>query len=118
MGVDGVAIAEEIRGRGVVREGIHDLLGRPLGGGMLGHVEVEDASAMVGEHDEDEEHAQLHGRNSEEIDGDQVPDVAGQERAPRLGRWSVALRHQSRDGALGHLDPQLPEFAMDAGCTP
>jgi hypothetical protein len=27
-----------------------------VGGGVLGHVEVEDAPPMVGEHDEDEEH--------------------------------------------------------------
>jgi hypothetical protein len=41
--VDSVAIAEQIRGRQVVREGIHDLLGRPRGGRVLGHVEVDNA---------------------------------------------------------------------------
>ena len=56
--IDAVTIAEEIGRRGVVREGVHDLLGRPVRGGMLGHVEVDDAPAMVGEHDEDEEHTQ------------------------------------------------------------
>jgi hypothetical protein len=55
--VDSVAIAEEISGGGVVREGIHDLLGGPVGGGMLGHVEVENAPPMVGEDDQDEKHA-------------------------------------------------------------
>ena len=52
--VDRVAIAEEIGRGGVVREGVHDLLGRPGGGGLLGDIEVEDAPAVVGEHDEDE----------------------------------------------------------------
>jgi len=52
--VDRVAIAEEIGRGGVVREGVHDLLGRPGRGGMLGDIEVEDAPAVVGEHDEDE----------------------------------------------------------------
>ena len=56
--VDLVTIAEEIGRRGVVREGVHDLLGGPGGGGVLGHVEVDDPPAMVGEHDEDEEDAQ------------------------------------------------------------
>jgi len=55
--VDAVPIAEEIRRRGVVREGIDDLLSGPGRGGMLGHVEVEDAAAVVGEHDKDEEDA-------------------------------------------------------------
>jgi len=36
--------------------------------------------------DEDEQHAQARGGNREEIDGDEVPEVIGQERAPRLRR--------------------------------
>src|SRR3989454_2509960 len=87
--VDRVAIAEEIGRGGVVREGVHDLLGRPGSGGMLGDIEVEDAPAVVGEHDEDEQNAQARGGNSEEIDGDEIPDVIGQEGAPRLRRrWT------------------------------
>ena len=53
---------------------------------MLGHVEVNDAPAMVREHDENEEDAQARGGDGEEIDGDEVPDVIGQEHAPRLRR--------------------------------
>jgi hypothetical protein len=68
-----------------VGEGVHDLLRPPVGGGMLGDVEVEDATAMVGEHDEDKEDAQTHGGHCEEIDSDEVPDVVGQERPPGLG---------------------------------
>jgi len=49
-----VTVAQKIGGRGVARERVDDLLGRPGGGGMLGDVEVDDAPAMVGEHDEDE----------------------------------------------------------------
>ena len=57
LAVDLVAIVEEIVWSGVVREGVHDLLGGPVGGGMLGDVEVQDATALVGKHDEDEEDA-------------------------------------------------------------
>ena len=53
---------------------------------MLGDIEMEDAPAVVGEHDEDEQNAQARGATSEEIDGDEIPDVIGQERAPRLRR--------------------------------
>src|SRR5256885_14861518 len=53
---------------------------------MLSDIEVEDAPAVVGEHDEDEQNAQARGGNSEEIDGDEVLDVIGQERAPPLRR--------------------------------
>jgi len=59
LAVDLVTVAQEIGRRGVVREGVHDLLGGPAGGGVLGHVEVDDPPAMVGEHDENEEHGSL-----------------------------------------------------------
>ena len=36
-------------------ERLHELLGRPLGRGGVGHVEVDDASAMVRQDDEDEQ---------------------------------------------------------------
>jgi len=49
VSVDLIAIAEEVGRGGVVREGVHDLLGRPGDGGMLGDVEVEDAPAIEGE---------------------------------------------------------------------
>src|SRR6266850_2207292 len=39
--VDRVAIAEEVGRGGVVREGVHDLLGRPGSGGMLRRILVE-----------------------------------------------------------------------------
>ena len=84
---DRVAIAEEVGGCGIVREGLHDLLSRLGGGGMFRHVEVEDTPAMVAEDDQDEEHAQASGGDREEIDGDQVADMVGQERPPGLRGW-------------------------------
>ena len=49
LAIDGVAIAEVVGRRGVVREGVHDLLGRPgcaplreqPGDGPLGHLDAE-----------------------------------------------------------------------------
>jgi hypothetical protein len=55
---DPVTVAQEIGRRRVVRESVDNLLGRPGRGGMLGDIEVEDAPAVVGEHDQDEEDAQ------------------------------------------------------------
>jgi hypothetical protein len=79
---------------------------------------VEDATAMVGEYDEDEEHAQMRGGYCEEIDGDEVLDMVGQERAPGLGGRGASLGDQPGDGALGHGDAKLEEFAMDSGGAP
>jgi hypothetical protein len=93
VAVDRVSIAEEAGWRGVVRERLDDLLGGPGRGGMLGHVEVQDAPPMVGEHDQDEEHAPVSGGHREEVDGDQVADVVREERAPGLRRRGAPLRH-------------------------
>jgi hypothetical protein len=115
---DRVAIAEEIRRRGVVREGVHDLLGRPGGRGTFGHVEVEDTPAIVGEDDQDEEHTQARGGHGEEIDGDQALDMIVQERAPGLRGRCAALRHQPGNGALGHLEAELEKLTVDSGSAP
>ena len=92
LAVDSVTVAQEIGGRGVVRESVHDLLGGPVGGGVLGHVEVEDAPAVVSEHDENKEDTQARGGDREEIDGDQMTDMVGEERPPGLGWGSASLR--------------------------
>jgi hypothetical protein len=47
VSVNRVAIAKDIGRGGVVGESVHDLLGGPEGGGVLGDVEVDDAAAMV-----------------------------------------------------------------------
>jgi hypothetical protein len=85
---------------------------------MLGHVEVEDATALVGEHDQDKEHAQARCGNREEIERHLIPDVIGEERPPWLGRRGAPLRHQPGDGPLGHLDAELHEFDMESGGAP
>jgi hypothetical protein len=92
LAIHQVTIAEEIGGRGVVRERIHDLLGGPSRGGMLGDVEVNDMPAVVGEHDENEEDAQAGRGHGEEIDRDQVPGVVGEERPPGLRGIGAPLR--------------------------
>lgn len=66
--VDLVTIPEEIGGSGIVREGVDELLGRPGGGGMLGDVEVDDAPAVVSEHDENEEDTEASSGYGEEVD--------------------------------------------------
>ncbi len=118
LAVDLVAVAEEIGRCGVVREGVHDLLGGPVGGGMLGHVEVDDPSAMVSEHDENEEHAQACGGDREEVEGDEVSDMIGKERPPSLGGRGAPLREQPGDGSFGHIDAELEELGMDSRGAP
>ena len=94
LAVNAVTVAQEIGRRGVVREGFHDLLSGPLGGGMLGHIEMDDAPAMVSEYEENEEDTQVRGGNRAEVERDEVPDMVGEEGPPGLRRQGAPLRHQ------------------------
>ena len=89
-----------------------------MGGGVLGHVEVDDPSAMMGEHDENEEHAQARGGDREEVERDEVADMVGEERPPSLGGRGAPLRHEPRDGALADVEAKLQELGMDSGSAP
>src|SRR2546426_9841013 len=100
------------------REGVHDLLGGPVGGGVLGHVEVDNAPAMVSEYDENEEHAQPRGGHREEIEGDQALDMVGKERPPGLERRRAPFWEQPGDAAFGHVDAELEELTMDSRGAP
>src|SRR5262245_38950564 len=93
--IDLVTVAQEVGRRGVVREDVYDLLGGPEGGGVRGDVEVDEPPAMVGKHDEDEQDTQTRGGHGEEIDGDQVSDMVGEEGPPGLRRLGAPLQHQA-----------------------
>jgi hypothetical protein len=56
--VDAIAVANHVPGRSVLWEGFDDLQGGPQGAGMFCHVEVDDASALMDQNQEDEEHAE------------------------------------------------------------
>ena len=82
--VDCVAVAEEVGRCGIVGEGVYDLLGGPVGGGMFGHIEMDDPPAMVSEYHENEEYAQAGSGDREEVEGDEIADMVVKERAPGL----------------------------------
>src|SRR6266511_1718049 len=67
--IDTVAIAQQIPRHCVPRKCLDHLLRRPLGGGMLGDVNVYDTSSFVHEDHEHEEDLVRHGRNRQEIEG-------------------------------------------------
>jgi hypothetical protein len=107
LAVDLVAVAKEIARGGVVRERVDDLLSCPVGGGMLGHIEVDDPSAMVSEHDKNEEHAQACGGDGKEVEGDEVSDMVVKECPPGLRRPQAPLGHEPRDSTFCHVEAEL-----------
>src|SRR5262247_3514641 len=82
---------------------------------MFGDVEVDDAPAMVGEYDEDEEDAQAYGGHREDVERDRVADMVGKERPPGLGWSAAAFGKEPRDGALGDVAAEFS--AAPHGCV-
>jgi hypothetical protein len=72
----------------------------------------------VSEHDEDEEDAEASGGHRKEVNRDDVAEVVSEEWPPSLGGLGATLRHEAGDGALGDVDAELEELAVDARRTP
>ena len=61
LAVDGIPIAEHISRSGLLREGLENLAGGPVGRRVIRDVEVEEFAAIVAEDDEDKEKAEGEG---------------------------------------------------------
>jgi len=86
--------------------------------GIGGHVEVNDLSPVMTEHDEDVQGAESDRRNGKEIAGSDVGNMIGKECSPRLRR-----RFPRADQVLGHgpfrdFVPQQEQFREDSRCGP
>jgi hypothetical protein len=105
--INTIPVSQEILRRFVPGKGLHDLLRRPLTRGVFGHIEVNDATAVVSEHHEDEQHGGLHRRDDEEVNRNQVLDVVSEKRLPRRRRWPAGPHPILLHGGLGHVDPEF-----------
>ena len=55
VAVDGIPIAEQVRGRSLFREALDQLVGGPGGGGVVGDVDMDEFSTVVSKDQEPEE---------------------------------------------------------------
>jgi len=81
---------------------------------MFGEVKVNEATALMGQHDKHEEHAALNGWHGEKVAGDDVFNMVAQEGSPRRRRRLANRRSILLDRGFSHVDPELPEFSPDA----
>ena len=116
--VDAVAITNQETRCFLVREGVDDLLGSPLGVGVCGNVEMDKASPIVTEHDEDVEDTESDGRNRKEVAGGDVPDMIIQKCPPGLGRRFASADHVLGHSCFGHIVAQEKQFGQDSRCAP
>jgi hypothetical protein len=66
MAEDRIAISQQVMRRVFEREGVSQLLFRPLPGGMTGHVKVNNATAIMGQYQKHIEDLETNGWNREE----------------------------------------------------
>ena len=85
---------------------------------MGGHVHVNDAPAVVGQDDEDRQHAKRRGRDREEIDRGELRGMSAKKRAPRRRRRRASPVEILRDCRFGDVEAKFEQFTMDAWGTP
>ena len=90
----------------------------PLRGGVGGHVAVENAPPVMGQHQKHVNDLEAKGGDSKEVDRDQLLDVILQERAPGLRRRLATAHHVFADTGLADVDAELEQLPVNAGCTP
>jgi hypothetical protein len=84
----------------------------------VGHADVKNAAAVVGQYQEDVQALEADGRDREEVDGHQSRQVIVQENPPRLRRWSPMAPHVLSDAGLADGDAEFEQFAVDPARGP
>jgi len=116
--VDGIAIAEQVGGAGLVRERVDERLSRPGGGGLVGDADVDELSAVVAEYHEAEEQTKGQGRYDEEVDGRDIVTVSSQKGPPGRRRVMGGAAHVLGDGEGGDFIAEEAEFGLNPAPTP
>ena len=90
-----VTVVQQESCGGITRESIAELLSSPLGRGMLRHVDLQDAAAVVGEDDEDEQDPAGEGRHAKKSTATVEPRWF-ERRCARSRGWRLSPRHEPR----------------------
>src|SRR5262245_25129248 len=111
--VDSVTVSNHKPRSPVFRKCFNDLLCSPNRRRMFRDVEVDDATAIVRQDDEDIQHSETNRCDCEEIDRYQLPNMVSKKRHPSLGGLPIS-RHQSRDRSLGNVESEFQQLTVDA----
>jgi len=118
VAVNTIAVADQEARRLVEREGLDDLLRRPLRRRMGGNVEVYNMPPVVTQRIEREQNTECGRGNGEEVDGDDIANMVVQERPPRR-RWRLARTDSVPvNRRLGDDVAQERELGLDARRSP
>jgi len=116
--IDAVVIAEQIAGRRIIGERLDDLPCGSEGGWETRHTEVHNSAAWMEQDDEHVEHTAGRRRHHEEVDRGEIGDVVLKEGSPSLRKRLRATRHETGNGPLRDVEPELEQLAVDARRAP
>jgi hypothetical protein len=111
-----VTVAEQEAWELVKGKCFPQLLCGPLRGRMSGHIEVQDATSVMGQHQKHVEYLEADRRHREEVDRNQLLRVILQECAPGLRRGFAGAHDVYAETTLPDVAAKLEKFAVDAGC--
>src|SRR5215472_13969061 len=85
---------------------------------MGGHIEVEDATPVMGQDQKYIKDLETESGHGEEVDGDQLLGMILQEGAPGLRRRPAGAHHVLAYAALPDVEAEFEQLTVNAGCTP
>ncbi len=101
--VNRITITNQKPRRFEIRKGLDNLLSRPFGRRMVGHIEVHNAPTMMAQHDKRVQDAERRCRHREEINANRIRHMIRKKSAPSL-RWRLTTaNHVLVNGRFGHI---------------
>src|SRR6516162_260149 len=91
MTIDPVTISYQVARHGLVGKRFHHPLCRPSSGRVFRDIEMQNTTSVTREDDEDIQHAELYGRNREEVDRDRLANMISKKRHPGCAGLPVFL---------------------------
>src|SRR6267143_542006 len=115
---DSIAVPQQVARELSKGKCLPQLLSRPLRGRVGGHIEMQNATPVMGQHQKHVKDLETDRGHRKEIDGYQLLGMILQECAPGLRRRFAAAHHVFADAALTDVDAEFEQFAVDARSTP
>ena len=115
---DRIAVPQHVTRELVKGKGFAQLLSRPLRGRVGGHIEVQNATPVMSQHQKHVKDLETDRGHRKEVDRNELFGVILQKCAPGLRRRFAAAHHIFADAALTDVDAELEQFTVDPWCTP
>ena len=118
LAIASIPVPQQVPRGAVSQECFEQLMSYALGRGVLGDSNVHGPTPIMRKDDEHKQRSKKHGRNHEEVAGNQGLRVVRWECVPRLRGRSQTADHVLRHRRFGMFESQLQQFRLDAWRSP